>query len=128
MPAKKYSMVSVCSLFILLGSEAVPGDAVSSAHTVDAEGKELTEYLTAAIDHHKDDTETVLAIKSSQAAWNQFRDKHCDSIFMKWRDGTIRVDMYKMCYDTMTKKRTCQIWNDYMHHPQLPEVMPNPCD
>ena len=87
---------------------------------------EMTRYLNKSAERYSDDPEIVDAIKTGQSAWKTYANKHCNSVFTKWRGGSIRTAMTLDCQIRVTKQRTHQLWLDYLNYmdstkPDLPE-------
>jgi len=86
----------------------------------------LTRYLGAALQQHDSDKQVTKAIQSAQYDWQNYAHSHCHSVYMQWRDGTIRGVMSLSCRTKLTKVRTYEIWENFLSYmdgstPTLPE-------
>ena len=87
----------------------------------------LAEYLQASYEHHADDPELVAAIKTAQKDWQAYLASHCDAVYTKWRDGTIRGVMSLSCKTQLTRQRADEIWTNFLTHmDDSPPVLPEP--
>lgn len=75
---------------------------------------ELTQYLQTSYEHNAHDPELIESIKVAQKDWQTYVKSHCDSIYMQWREGTIRGVMAISCKKTLTKQRTHEIWSNFL--------------
>lgn len=88
--------------------------------------QELNVHLTKAIEHNSNDSKLTMSINTAQKAWLIYIEAHCDSIYTKWREGTIRGVMHLNCKTKTTKQRTHDIWLHFLTYmdstsPVLPE-------
>lgn len=87
---------------------------------------EMNTYLTKSKEHNNYDPELIQSISVAQKAWSLYAKAHCESIYTKWRDGTIRGVMFLNCKTKLTKQRTHEIWANFLTFmdstsPVLPE-------
>ncbi|NOI36684.1 DUF1311 domain-containing protein [Vibrio cyclitrophicus] len=88
---------------------------------------ELDQYLEASFKHNAYDEELVNSIKVAQDSWQAYMTAHCDSVYTQWRDGSIRGLMALSCKTELTKKRTHEVWGNFLTYmdstpPVLPEL------
>lgn len=85
----------------------------------------MRRYLDAALRRHEADAALVAAIQQSQARWQDYREAHCDAVYMQWREGTIRGVMSLGCQKALTRERTHTLWENFLvtmeGESQLPE-------
>lgn len=87
----------------------------------------LTKYLEASVQHYDDDPVVVKAIRESQEQWEAYSTAHCDAIYAKWREGTIRGIMATECRKNLTKQRIHVIWESFLTYvDSTPPVLPEP--
>jgi len=88
---------------------------------------EMNAYLQASFKHNSYDPELVKAMKDAQLAWQGYVDSHCDSVYIQWREGTIRGVMGLTCQTQLTKQRTHVIWENFLTYmDSTPPVLPEP--
>lgn len=72
-------------------------------------------------------TEAVQLFEESQQEWVIFRDKQCGAIYTHWAGGTIRSIMERECRLRLIRRRTHDIWTDYLRYlDSLPPLLPEP--
>lgn len=87
----------------------------------------LTHYLETSIEHNAFDPELVDAIQVAQKQWQAYAAAHCGAVYTQWRDGTIRGVMGITCRTRLTKRRTHDIWQDFLTYmDSTPPVLPEP--
>ncbi|MGD7036066.1 lysozyme inhibitor LprI family protein [Methylotuvimicrobium buryatense] len=88
---------------------------------------ELAKYLNASSQHYADDFKLIDAIASSQEQWKAYREAHCNAVFTKWRDGSIRSNMAILCKARLTQQRTHELWESFLTYIDItPPVLPEP--
>ncbi|MFL9767216.1 lysozyme inhibitor LprI family protein [Vibrio cyclitrophicus] len=88
---------------------------------------ELDQYLEASFKHNAYDEELVNSIKVAQDSWQAYMTAHCDSVYTQWRDGFIRGLMALSCKTELTKKRTHEVWGNFLTYmDSTPPVLPEP--
>ncbi|MGV2840314.1 DUF1311 domain-containing protein [Vibrio cyclitrophicus] len=88
---------------------------------------ELDQYLEASFKHNAYDEELVNSIKVAQDSWQAYITAHCDSVYTQWRDGSIRGLMALSCKTELTKKRTHEVWGNFLTYmDSTPPVLPEP--
>ncbi|MEZ8326115.1 lysozyme inhibitor LprI family protein [Vibrio cyclitrophicus] len=88
---------------------------------------ELDQYLEASFKHNAYDEELVNSIKVAQDSWQAYMTAHCDSVYTQWRDGSIRGLMALSCKTELTKKRTHEVWGNFLTYmDSTPPVLPEP--
>lgn len=93
----------------------------------EAAEQEMQRYLEKSLERHSDDTELVAAIKQAQEAWQAYANAHCDSIYTMWREGTIRGVLSISCKTKLIRKRTHELWSDFLTYMDSTEpVLPEP--
>ncbi|ROT98742.1 DUF1311 domain-containing protein [Marinobacter sp. R17] len=97
-----------------------------NAKAVDQAEGEMDKYLEASLQRNKDEESTIRLINESQEAWEAYRTKHCDTVFRRWGDDTIRVQKRGECKLRLTRARTHEIWTSFLADddntsPDLPE-------
>ena len=89
--------------------------------------KELDKYLSAAYEHNSEDTTLTETIKTAQKSWETYREDHCTSLYVKYREGSIRNIIAMSCETELTKKRTFDIWENFLSYmDSSPSVLPKP--
>ena len=87
----------------------------------------LAEYLQTSYEHHADNPELVAAIKTAQKDWQAYLASHCDAVYTKWRDGSIRGVMSLTCKTQLTRQRSHEIWASFLTYmDDSPPVLPEP--
>jgi len=88
---------------------------------------ELDQYLEASFKHNAYDEELVNSIKVAQDSWQAYMTADCDSVYTQWRDGSIRGLMALSCKTELTKKRTHEVWGNFLTYmDSTPPVLPEP--
>ena len=85
----------------------------SSQELEEAQAK-MGAYLEACLTHNADDPKLVEAIQLAQKEWKSYADSHCDSVYTKWRGGTIRGVMAISCQTALTEQRTLELWENFL--------------
>ena len=89
--------------------------------------KKMEHYLNESFKHNSHDSELVESIKAAQKLWDEYSSAHCDSIYTMWREGSIRNTMAITCQTKLTKKRTHEIWENFLTYmDSTPPVLPEP--
>ncbi|WP_083835117.1 lysozyme inhibitor LprI family protein [Alishewanella jeotgali] len=61
------------------------------------------------------------------ANWQAYRLSHCNSVYMQWRDGSIRGVMAFSCKTQLTKQRSHDIWKNFLSYMDgTPAILPEP--
>lgn len=81
---------------------------------LDLARREMVQYLEASLEHNAHDAELVDAIHVAQKDWEAYYTSHCDSVYTKWRGGTIRVLVTISCRTKLTKQRTHELWENFL--------------
>lgn len=98
-----------------------------AALTLTSAQDELSKYLTASVEHNKDDPKLVQAIDQAQQDWEVYMKAQCNAVYTQWRDGTIRNVMALDCKTQLTKERTHDIWMHFLTYTNnMPPVLPEP--
>ncbi len=88
---------------------------------------ELSKYLNVSFEHNSADSELVKAIEVAQNDWQAYMSSHCNSIYTKWREGTIRDAMTISCETNLTVQRTHEVWAHFLTYMgSTPPVLPEP--
>ncbi|MDP4534774.1 lysozyme inhibitor LprI family protein [Alkalimonas collagenimarina] len=88
---------------------------------------ELTQYLEASLEHNAFDSELIESITIAQKDWQVYMQSHCDSVYTKWREGTIRGVMAVACKTKLTKQRTHEVWSNFLTYmDSTPPVLSEP--
>lgn len=88
---------------------------------------EMERYLAKSMERHSQDEELVEAIRQAQEAWRGYMDAHCGSVYVKWRDGTVRNTMALKCRKALIRQRTHEIWKRFLIFPDsTPALLPEP--
>lgn len=87
---------------------------------------ELKQYLDAAKQRYKNDSELVRLLDVSQAEWVKYRTAHCGAVYQEWSEGTIRLIYHPYCMLYTTRSRTYDVWREFLTYqdstePLLPE-------
>ena len=134
---KKYVIVALASLssMAFAQEEAIDcNNAVSTleinqcaAIELEAAQKQLNKYLETSLEHNSYDPELIKAIQVAQKDWQAYMMSHCDSVYTKWREGTIRGVMAISCKTQLTQQRTHEIWQNFLTYmDSTPPVLPEP--
>jgi uncharacterized protein YecT (DUF1311 family) len=92
-----------------------------------AASKVMEEYLAKSLERYADDEALLAAIKEAQAAWEQYVDQHCQSVFSIWRDGTARTAITLDCKQALTRQRTLVLWESFLTYmDSTPPILPKP--
>ena len=89
--------------------------------------EKMEAYFIKTQKHHSDDPQLIEAIDRAQEAWLAYLDAQCGSVYTRFRDGSISDLMEISCKESLTSKRTHEIWADYLAYmdgdekPLLPE-------
>lgn len=75
---------------------------------------EMDRYLHAILERAAQDLELVEAINLAQENWKVYRDSHCESVYIHWREGTIRGVMALSCKENLTRARTHELWSSFL--------------
>jgi uncharacterized protein YecT (DUF1311 family) len=94
----------------------------------------LKDYLAKAIEKYSqeieqsgEDNSGIQLLEKSQVAWLDYRKTYCSAIYEKWSGGTMRGVMHNSCMLDMTKRRTLEIWEDYLTYmDSVKPVLPKP--
>lgn len=97
-----------------------------AANELSAAELELKRYLSASLERHYFDPSLVAAINSAQAAWQAYKNAHCDAVYTQWREGSIRGVMTLACKTSLVKQRSHELWENFLTYadstaPVLPE-------
>ena len=124
-----------CSFSCFAVDDTVDCDNVSStmginycaSMTLEAAKVELNRYLEASLEHNAADPELIESIKVAQKGWQTYANAHCDAIYTKWRDGTVRGVMSITCHTRLTEQRTHEIWRSFLTYMDgAPPILPEP--
>ncbi|MFN0118031.1 MAG: lysozyme inhibitor LprI family protein [Elusimicrobiota bacterium] len=91
--------------------------------------KELDYYLKTSMDQLKKNVDKthVNALTKSQKSWEVFMKSECDAIYQYWKEGSIRTAMEGECTVIHTKRRTHDLWRNYLTYmDSTPPVLPEP--
>lgn len=98
-----------------------------AAIELDLAQSELDKYLEVSFEHNANDPELIESIEVAQKDWLDYMSSHCDSVYTKWRDGTIRGVMAISCKTQLTEQRTHEIWANFLTYmDSTPPVLPEP--
>ena len=87
----------------------------------------LQEYLAAAKKRATAFELESAAIDVEQAAWEIYRTKHCGNVNDLWKQGSIRYEMFDICYLNVTNERTVDVWWAYLtQYGPASSVLPDP--
>ncbi|MGF1862377.1 lysozyme inhibitor LprI family protein [Photobacterium profundum] len=94
---------------------------------LDSAQTELSKYLETSFEHNSYGPELVKSIKIAQSDWQAYMSSHCDAVYTQWREGTIRGVMAISCKTKLTKRRTYDIWVNFLTYmDSTPPVLPEP--
>ena len=121
---KKYIAIALITLsFSCIAEEELP-ECKNASSTIEINecGEAKLEYEKAVLDKilleayemHKDDPKLVESIELAQKNWESYSSTHCDSVFMKWRMGSIATIKYISCEIELTKQRTHKIRKEFL--------------
>ena len=101
------------------------------AEKLDRAENRLQTYLQAAVDHNVNEdgkpSAVTLGIRSSQGAFEAYRDSECDAVYENWKEGTIRTVLTLDCRLILTNERTRTIWANWLHYADnTPPILPEP--
>ncbi|GHE22233.1 lysozyme inhibitor LprI family protein [Halomonas urumqiensis] len=134
---KKWAAIALASLSVTVGADDTALDCDNAVSTLEinqcasieleSAQAELTRYLEASFEHNVHDPELIESIKMAQKDWQDYMSSHCDSVYTQWRDGTIRGVMTISCKTKLTKRRTHEIWSNFLTYMDgAPPVLPEP--
>jgi len=75
--------------------------------------KKMNIYFAKAL-QIQEDKELINIMKNSQIKWAAYKDAECSAVYQKWVDGTIRGFMGGSCSIRLIKRRTHDIWEEYL--------------
>lgn len=129
----KYWLIISFILSSMAGSE--PGNKIVSPVQVnqDAEQalkhaeKQMQRYLDKSRERYRDDKVVLKSIDGAQQAWAEYADAQCSSVYLVWRDGSVRTDMTIWCKINLTQERTHVLWSQYLTYmDNTPPLLPEP--
>lgn len=89
--------------------------------------QKMQRYLSMSVQQHQYDAALVDAIHQSQLAWRNYVKADCHAVYTQWREGTIRTVMSLSCSISHTKRRTHDLWQNYLTFmDSSPPVLPEP--
>ncbi|RXJ73285.1 hypothetical protein CS022_10765 [Veronia nyctiphanis] len=89
--------------------------------------QQLEKYLAEALVFNQEDKELVASIKVAQEKWQVYAKSHCDSVYTQYRQGSIRGMMALDCKKMLIKRRTHDIWSNFLTYmDSSPPVLPEP--
>lgn len=111
--------------------DACDGTTMEMVRCLDKRGEEadaeLAKYLAAAQARINGSLDAKPDLAHAQAAWNDYRHAHCDDVYDFWREGSIRGLAAASCYLEITRRRTHEVWSDYLTFPDsTPPLLPEP--
>jgi len=87
----------------------------------------MQRYLLKSIERFKDKKELIPLMEKSQKYWLAYRKLECSAIYKQWVEGSIRGLMHGQCLIDMTKRRTHEIWENYLTYiDSTPVVLAEP--
>jgi uncharacterized protein YecT (DUF1311 family) len=105
-----------------LGAELAKAEAVLKRY-IDAARKRLKSEAA-------DDPGAAAALvdlDKTQTAWLAYRGAECDSVYDYWQAGTIRTSMEITCEIDLTRRRTHQVWSEWLTYmDSTPPILPEP--
>ncbi|MFA0656107.1 lysozyme inhibitor LprI family protein [Vibrio sp. 10N.222.49.C12] len=130
------ALIAVCFSFSALADEGVV-DCENAMNTIEinhcaaieleSAQAELDKYLAASFEHNAYEAQLVASIKKAQESWQAYMTAHCDSVYIQWRDGSIRGVMALSCKTRLTKQRTHEVWANFLTYmDSTPPVLPEP--
>lgn len=94
---------------------------------IDAANAKLQQYLDAARKRVLQFGVDPTALQVEQAAWENYRLKHCGNVYDLWAKGTIRYEMSASCTLLTTRQRTFDVWRAYLTFlDSTPPLLPDP--
>ncbi|PSW16187.1 hypothetical protein C9J01_04075 [Photobacterium rosenbergii] len=134
---KRCLIITLASLSFTVSAENQAIDCNNAMNTLeinhcaavklDLAQAELDKYFKTSLEHNASDPELVQAIKFAQKDWQAYMSSHCDSVYIQWREGTIRGVMAISCKTELTKQRTHEIWQNFLSYmDSTPPVLPEP--
>jgi uncharacterized protein YecT (DUF1311 family) len=111
--------------------DACDGTTMEMVRCLDKRGEEadaeLTKYLAAAQARINGSLDAKPDLAHAQAAWSDYRHAHCGDVYDFWREGSIRGPAAAACYLEITRRRTHEVWSDYLTFPDsTPPLLPEP--
>lgn len=98
-----------------------------AAQKSSAADQQMRQYLIASYTQYNYDPNTVEAIKSSQQAWESYKNSHCQAVYKSWNTGSFRGLMSINCHTRLTKQRTHELWLNYLTFmDSTPPILPEP--
>lgn len=92
----------------------------------DAAEGERQRYFDAALERYADQGDLRVMLAQAQEAFSAYRDRECEAKFEQY-DGTIRTSNELGCMITLTRRRTHDIWRDWLTYPDsTPPNLPEP--
>lgn len=86
--------------------------------------EEMDVYLTEALTAGSEQQELI---RRAQESWEKYADAHCDSVYERWSDGSVRFYEYYRCQKELAIERTYVIWKAYLTYADsTPPVLPDP--
>lgn len=87
-----------------------------AANELDLAEQALMRQLDRVYSLYSADRQLVESIKLAQQSWQAYLASHCDSIYMKWRGGTIRGLMGIHCKTQLTRQRSRELWLNFLNN------------
>ena len=85
------------------------------------------EYAYVATNRAEDRPDLAAKIRSSEEAFEAYRDAECDAVHEDWKDGSIRAVKSLTCRIKMTDDRVKTIWQNWLTFPDSTRpVLPEP--
>ncbi|WP_150304560.1 lysozyme inhibitor LprI family protein [Pseudomonas saliphila] len=134
---KKCIAIMLAGLSFIVTAEDKPADCGNALTTLEINQcaaielelaqSELAKYLEVSFEHNANDPELIESIKVAQQDWLEYMSSHCDSVYTKWREGTIRDVMAISCKTQLTEQRTHEVWANFLTYmDSTPPVLPEP--
>ncbi|SFV70209.1 hypothetical protein MNB_SV-3-766 [hydrothermal vent metagenome] len=81
---------------------------------IEASKKMLNKYFNRSIERYGEDKKMIAYMKKSQKVWESYMDAECSALYRTIGGGTIQGIVGGNCIIDMTKRRTHEIWENYL--------------
>src|SRR5690606_41644836 len=98
-----------------------------ASHVQPVAEQEMHRYQEKRLECDSEDAEIVADNNQAQEAALDYANAHCGTIYTMWREGTIRGVMSISCKTKLIRKRTHELWSDFLTYMDSTEpVLPEP--
>jgi len=93
---------------------------------IEASKKMLNKYFNRSLERYSEDKKMIAYMKKSQKAWDSYMDAECSAVY-RTIGGTMQGIVGGNCIIDMTKRRTHEIWENYLTYADsTPAILSEP--